>query len=164
MLAQTSEPCRGHNETVESVVRHAFEAAEQFRHTFVGSDHLFAAITRGGADSRGRAALAACGVDETLADKFLANMTVEPPMPPLNKGERPEPNPKFYWVLGRAQGFAYAGGSERVGSEHVLLALIWDDSRLTTYVLDAVGRTPSDLVAALAELGVKTPDQSPPVE
>ena len=145
------------------MLRHAFEAAEQFRHTWVSSEHLLVAITRDTADSRGQAALAACGVDGALADDFVANMTFDPPMAPLTDSERPEPNPKFYWVFGRAQGFAYAGGSERVGSEHVLLALIWDDSKLLTFVLEAVGRTPPDLVAALAELGIQTPDLSPPV-
>src|SRR2546423_1602167 len=124
---------------VEPVVRHAFEAAEQVRHTFVGSEHLLAGITRGTAESRGRAALAACGVDAALADKFLANMTFDPPMPPLEDGQSPQPNTHFYWILGRAQGFAYAGGSERVGSEQVLLALIWDDSPVLSFVLDAVG-------------------------
>ena len=148
---------------MESVVRHAFEAAEQFRRTWVGSEHLLVAITRDTTDSRGQAALAACGVDGALADEFVANMTFDPPMPSPAEGKRPEPNPAFYWVLGRAQGFAYARGSERVGSEHVLLALLWDDSQLLTLILDDVGRTPLDLVAALAEVGVQTPDLSPPV-
>ena len=63
-----------------------------------------------------------------------------------------------------ASGAAYAGAGHRTLPEHVLLALIWDETRLVGLLLEGVGRTPVQLQAALASFGVSVPDQPPPVE
>jgi ATP-dependent Clp protease ATP-binding subunit ClpA len=148
---------------VESLIPTAFEEAKRFRHSVVLADHLLTAIAKDNNGSLGRAALAACGIDAAAATQHVASLRFDPPMPALRKGQQPSPNPHFYELLGRAEGFAYAAGSERPASEHVLLGLIWDDGRLITVLLEPLGRAPRDLVSALAELGVPVPVLPPPV-
>jgi ATP-dependent Clp protease ATP-binding subunit ClpA len=149
---------------VDSLIRASFEAAAKLRQTWVGSEHLLIAIANDADESAARSALASCGVDGAIVTDYVASFTFDPPMPALKDGEQPEPNPHYYRAWGRAEGFAFATGSERTLPEHVLLALIWDESRLVGLLLEGVGRTPVQLQAALASLGVSVPEQPPPVE
>jgi ATP-dependent Clp protease ATP-binding subunit ClpA len=149
---------------VESLIRASFEAAVKLRQTWVGSEHLLIAIANDADESAARSALAACGVDGLAVNDYVASFTFDPPMPALEEDEQPELNPHYYRVWGRAEGFAFATGSERALPEHALLALIWDEGRLVSLLLDDVGRTPVQLQAALAALGVSVPDRSPPLK
>jgi ATP-dependent Clp protease ATP-binding subunit ClpA len=152
---------------VASLLRASFDAASTLRQPWVGSEHLLIAIANDADESAARCALAACGVNGAAVTDYVASFTFDPPELALEDGEqpkpKPKPNPHFYRVLGRAEGFAFATGSERPLPEHVLLALIWDEDRLVSLLLEGVGRTPVQLQAALAALGVSVPEQPPPL-
>jgi ATP-dependent Clp protease ATP-binding subunit ClpA len=151
---------------VYSIFRASFEEAEHRRTSWVGFDHLLAAIAEDPEESKARAALRACGLDESVVADYIPHIKqYVPPIEPLEDGERPSPNPHWYRLVGRAEGFAFGANSQQVLAEHVLLALIWDDSQpsLLTQLLQSVGQSPLDLQTALGRLGVQVPAAAPPV-
>jgi ATP-dependent Clp protease ATP-binding subunit ClpA len=134
--------------TVE--IRPSFEAAQKLGHSWVGAEHLLIAIATDPTESAARSALATCGIDGATVTDYVASFTFESPVPPLKDGEQPSPNPLYYRLWGRAEGFAFAAGADRALPEHMLLALLWDDNRLARVLLEMVGHTPADLQDALA--------------
>lgn len=142
---------------VESVVRNAFDEARARGHTYVGSDHLLAALTKEPPGSPAREALEACGVDEALVANYLAEESVIASEPASIS-----PNPRFYGIVGRAEGFAMASGSAQPRPEHFLLALIREPTGLHIEPLRAAGTTPSALQAALRTCRVAVPELEPP--
>ncbi len=160
LVARENLPCAqlsGHRSTKRNKRRTAW----------VGFDQLLAAVVSDPEESRAREALRACGLDESTVAEYVPHVEhYVPPIQPLVEGEKPSPNPHWYRLMGRAEGFAFAANSERVLPEHVLLALIWDDNQpnLLTQLLQSVGQSPLNLQAALARLGVQVPGATPPVE
>jgi ATP-dependent Clp protease ATP-binding subunit ClpA len=143
------------------LIRASFEAAQKLRNSWVGAEHLLIAIASDPVESAASSALATCGIDRATVTDY--RFTVEPPVTPLEDGEQPHPNPHYYRLWGRAEGFAFAAGADRPLPEHLLLALLWDDDRLLSLLLEEVGRTPADLQVELAKLGVQVPRRPPPV-
>jgi ATP-dependent Clp protease ATP-binding subunit ClpA len=153
---------------VSPLIRASFREARQRRTTWVGFEHLLAALANDPDQSKARSALRACGLDElSIAVQVPQVEEYGLAMPPLEEHQGPKPNPYWYRLIGRAEGFAHAANSEQVLSEHVLLALLWERDHqptLLTQLLGQAGRTPLDLQTALAHLGVPVPRGRPPVE
>ena len=148
---------------MESLLAASFQEAERLQRSWVGEEHLLVALAKDPNSSRAREALLACGLDEAVITERVENMRFEPEPPALAADERPSPNPHYYKLWGRAEGLAIAN-SESLSPEHLLLAMIWDESSVVGAVLRTVDRTPADLLAALADLGVPVPARVPPVE
>jgi ATP-dependent Clp protease ATP-binding subunit ClpA len=151
---------------MESARRASFDEAERLRHTWVGAEHVLIAVAKDPRALVARDALRACGVDAGAVADYVASMEYIPPEPALEPGQKPSPNPHWYTLCGRAEGFALAAGSEHLLPEHLLLALIWDDHQpsVLTSLLRERGRTPDELQAALVRQGVQVPELTPPVE
>jgi hypothetical protein len=70
--------------------------------------------------------------------------------------------PSFYWMNGRAEAFAATLGDGTIAPEHVLLALIWDPTSMTSTLLWEMGVSRERIVESLAALGVAVPTASLP--
>jgi hypothetical protein len=72
--------------------------------------------------------------------------------------------PSFYWMNGRADGFAATLGDGTITPEHVLLALIWDPTSMASTLLWGMGVSRGQIVESLAALGVAIPTASVPAQ
>lgn len=82
---------------------------------------------------------------------------------PDDLGDSSSPNPRFFGLVGRAEGFALAEGSARPRPEHFLLALIWDADSTLNFLLRGRGVSPAEAQDALARQGVRVPPLTPPL-
>jgi hypothetical protein len=71
-------------------------------------------------------------------------------------------SPASYTVQGRAQGFAAALGDGAITPEHVLLALLWDPTSMSSYVLWRLDVARDRLLARLRDDGVAVPSAALP--
>lgn len=71
-------------------------------------------------------------------------------------------SPASYIVQGRAQGFAAALGDGAITPEHVLLALLWDPTSMSSYVLWRLDVARDRLLARLRDDGVAVPSAALP--
>lgn len=146
---------------VESLTLVAFQEAQRLGHTWVGEEHLLIALAKDPQHSRARRALAACGLHEAAVTEGVENIEYLPDPGSLAAGERPQPNPHFYTLHGRAEGFAIAAGSDHPRPEHILLAMLWDEESVVNALLRSIDREPAHLQSALAALGVRVPPRAP---
>jgi ATP-dependent Clp protease ATP-binding subunit ClpA len=139
---------------VEQVEADAFAAARALGHSWVGGEHLLLALCGQSPVSPARQALEACGVDVERVQNLVAAV---PRTATSRRGV--SPNPRFYGIVGRAEGFAIATGALRPSPEHFLLALLWESKGLHTGIFRQAGATPAALQAALADRGVAAPER-----
>jgi ATP-dependent Clp protease ATP-binding subunit ClpA len=65
--------------------------------------------------------------------------------------------PSFYWMNGRAEAFAATLGDGTIAPEHVLLALIWDPTSMTSTLLWEMGVSRERIVESLARSAWRFP-------
>lgn len=70
--------------------------------------------------------------------------------------------PAFNSMAGRAEAFAASLGDGRIRPEHVLMALIWDPSSLSSQLLWQLGVTREGIIEGLRSRGVAIPRASIP--
>ena len=110
------------------------------RHSYVGTEHLLLGLLRVD-DGRAAATLASLGVTHARVRRAVVGMMgvgVEPP-----EGDLPLTDPAQAAVE-RAGREASAMGAERVGTEHILLALVRDPSGAATRILKTRRRPGGD--------------------
>jgi DNA-binding transcriptional LysR family regulator len=144
-------------QAVEQVEADAFVIAGQLGHSWVGGEHLTLALLELPQESAVRQALDQCRLRAEDVRGYVASI---PPVAKPREGR--SPNPRFYGIVGRAEGFAVASGTARPRPEHFLLALIWESSGLHGGVFRHAHVTPAQVQAALAGAGVAVPDLEPP--
>jgi Clp amino terminal domain, pathogenicity island component len=98
-----------------------------------------------------RRALAAEGIDEGRLLSLVRVGGDGPPAAPLTF------SPAYFQMEGRAQGFAAVLGDGRITPEHVLLALLWDPSSTSSYLLWRLGIPRERIVEHLHDFSIPTP-------
>ena len=73
-------------------------------------------------------------------------------------------SPASYTLQGRAQGFAAALGDGAITPEHVLLALLWDPTSMSSYILWRLDIARDRLLARLRDDGVAVPSAPIPAQ
>src|SRR6476660_2570382 len=111
---------------MESLILTSFQEAQRLGHPWVGQEHLLLAIADDSSHSKGQRARRACGLDEATVRELVETTRYHPDPGRLAPGERPQPNPHFYQLCGRAEGFAISAGRQEPLPEHILLAMLWD--------------------------------------
>jgi ATP-dependent Clp protease ATP-binding subunit ClpC len=116
--------------SARQVVAHANEEARSLRHGALGVEHLLLGVLLDDVGHGGRAlrslGLTADGVRERIAE-------LVPPGAPT-AGAIPF-TPRVQHVLGRADGESRGLGHDRVGTEHLLLAIAREDGGIATRIL-----------------------------
>jgi hypothetical protein len=142
---------------VERIVVDAFSEATALGHTWVGAEHLLLALAKQPPDSSVRQALDDFVLDESYVASYLAETPTF-----VSDREGASPNPRFYGIVGRAEGMAVGMGTRRPLPEHFFLALIWEPCGPQVGLLTSAGATASGLQAALAARNVLVPQSEPP--
>ena len=181
------------SEQARQAVRAARPLARERHHTALGPPHLLAAILQQWDDERagGPALARACGLRAEQASDLVAELVraYDGPAPAAPAAE-PRPNPALRFLLAHAHRIAAQARAPYVGTEHLLVAVLWLDcggglrrqhisylqaaAQLLTLPyseqavdddvaiepLEAVG-VPTPAVAALAELARQQAEQHP---
>jgi len=155
-------------ERCASLLSAAFEEAARLHHNYIGTEHLYNAITRP-EDNLAHRLLLAAGLDPRAVRNEVRREAgpgdEEPdPQPPLT--------PRAYRVLAMATYYADDYNTERVDERHVLLALLQEGEGIAARKLRALGinRTGwiefllGELDKSLATTSVTSPTTALPVD
>ena len=109
-------------------VRMARTLARERRHAVLGTNHLLAAILRQWDDEHagGPALLRACGLTGEQASG-LADALLQDQRQPDAPAPEPRPNPALRFAFPQALRIAVEARDEYVGTEHLVVALLWQD-------------------------------------
>jgi ATP-dependent Clp protease ATP-binding subunit ClpA len=151
--------------SARQVVAFASEEARLQRHSALGSEHLLVGILLDDVGHGGRA-LRGLGLSAAAVRDRIGELL--PPGDAPTAGQIPF-TPRAQQVLARADGESRGLGHDRVGTEHILLALAREDSGVATRILgehrlgaealrDAVRRSLEEAV----EPPAAAPSESPP--
>lgn len=140
---------------VESVTRHPRKLG---RH--VAGDNLFLLAL---CDLPGNtAARRALQEEDVIAPRLLPKVRTSGDDRPDKESGSITFSPATYLMHGRAQGFAAALGDGAITPEHVLLALLWDPTSASSYLLWQLGVDRARIVNRLAAHKVPIPKASLP--
>ena len=139
-----------------------FEVARRLGHHWVGPEHGVIAILHAAADDPARRALELCGFDGAAFEAHYGERIERDRAQSGDVEDEPggRPNPAWYAMWGRAEGFSHALGTGTVQPVDLLLALLWDNRDwLSTRQFDVARET---VVVHLRDLGVRIPDHPMP--
>ncbi len=127
--------------------------------SFIGDDHVMLALLADEPDDRAGRALRQAGASHDrlaarVADR-IAN--ADPPVPPTPGVTTATPSPRCHQLFGRSEGLAAMLGDGVVGSTDALTAYLWQDDGQPILTLEALATSPSEVLAALADLGRSVP-------
>ena len=131
----------------------AFKQAERLGHDFVGPEHGVLAVLCGDPTDLARLALEDVGITTDGVERLLARMIEADPRAIRERATGISPNPAWYRVTGRSEGFAASLGTGNVRPLDLVLALLWS----ARPVLDKPASVRVALVKALARRGAALP-------
>ncbi|MCA1845599.1 MAG: Clp protease N-terminal domain-containing protein [Actinobacteria bacterium] len=107
----------------------AFAEAKRLGHSWVGPEHGLLAILQGDPADVARRAVEEAGLDSEQFERFYVERVARSDQKPKRDPEREgiSPNPAWYGVVGRAEGFASTLGTGEVRPLDLLVALLWDN-------------------------------------
>jgi hypothetical protein len=121
-----------HSKQARNALRTARTLAGERQHTALGPPHLLAAILRQWDDQSagGPALLRACGLTSEQATDLSAELVHAYDHPEAAPTAEPRPNPALRFVLAQAFRIAAQAHAPYVGTEHLVVAMLWlDDAR-----------------------------------
>lgn len=135
---------RKYTEKAWSVLTMAGQLSAQFKHGYVGSEHLLLALCmeKSGVASN---VLLANDVDEEKVIRLIDEQIALPGR--VAKKEREGFTPKVESILDLAQELAESFDSEEIGTEHLLLAIISDADNLAVRLINTLSVNPQKLFA-----------------
>jgi len=152
----------------EIAIDNAKEIAEEFTHPYVGTEHLLLGLRR---TDRSVAAqvLAENGVDEESIAKVIGELIS--PVGNEMIPQKPKPSPRLEFVLGESRLEAQRFGSDKIGTEHILLTLLRETDcvasrilltmganlqKIMQDILDVLGIDPKEYVEGMSQEGTGT--------
>ncbi|HUQ62178.1 MAG TPA: Clp protease N-terminal domain-containing protein [Acidimicrobiales bacterium] len=133
--------------------------AVRLDHDYVGPEHGLLAVLRGDPEEAARQALEEAGLTATMVEEMLSKMQENRPRSALSSGRR-APNPAWYGVAGRAEGFAACLGTGEPRPVDLVLAMLWDTNAWLFAEKQGVSR--EAVAAALSRRGAQLPSAPPP--
>lgn len=123
-----------YTEQAERVLGYARQAAEHLSHGYIGSEHLLVAFLR--EECVAKEVLYANGVKAEKLDELIAQLI----SPQGNRRKKnPENTPRMIRILEQAEREAGYYRSEKVGTEHLLLALLREEDCIAVRLLNTLG-------------------------
>ena len=119
----------------ESSLHRALSSAEEFGHTYIGSEHLLLALATE-ADSISAAILTSKGIDKNRISAKIKEIT------PLGSPSVLSPadmSPGVKQIIERSAHEAEMAHANKIGTEHILLAIIEHRSCVATSILESCG-------------------------
>jgi len=133
--------------------------AARLGHEYVGPEHGLLAVLRGDPAEAAREALEEAGLTAAMVEELLVAMQENRPRTAPNPGGR-APNPAWYGIAGRAEGFAACLGTGEPRPVDLVLAMLWDDNSWLFAEKQGVSR--DAVIAALSRRGARLPSAPPP--
>ncbi len=123
-----------YTEQAERVLQYARQAAEHLSHGYIGSEHLLVALLR--EPCIAKEVLQANGLSAEKLDELIAQLITP------QKGDRRKKlqnTPRFTRILEQAESEANRYGSEKIGTEHLLLAVLQEADCIAVRLLNTLG-------------------------
>lgn len=122
-------------------VLYARAEAESLNHHWVGTEHALLVLTKPYPDNTAAAQhiLRQLGVAEAVIRSDV--LKILPPHEAASKAGEPQPTPRLQYVLTRSAQLAAAIGHTHIGTEHLLLGLLWEEKGIASQVLRDHGVT-----------------------
>ncbi len=139
-----------YTEQAERVLQYAKQAAEHLSHGYIGSEHLLVALLR--EECTAKEVLQANGLSAGKLDELIAQLITP------EKGDRRKKlqnTPRLVRILEQAETEAARYGSEEIGTEHLLLAVLQEADCIAVRLLNTLGiPTQKVYFAALEAMGI----------
>ncbi len=137
----------GFTEKANNAINLAIEAAEQFGHTYVGSEHLLLGLLKN-ADGAAYTVLEKCGAEEETLTELIRQE--------IGTGDASRLTPEDFTprtkrVLQSAMMQAAKMGHNYVGTEHILIALLADKESYAVRFLAMMNIHPMDIIRMFKE-------------
>ncbi len=123
-----------YTEQAEQVLRYARQAAEHLSHGYIGSEHLLVALLR--EECVAKEVLQNNGIQAEKLDELIAQLITP------QKGDRRKKlqnTPRLSRILEQAEAEAVRYNSEKVGTEHLLLAVLQEPDCIAVRLLNTLG-------------------------
>ena len=133
----------GFTEKANRALNQAVGAAEQFGHTYIGSEHLLVGLLREGTGIAG-SVLAEKGVTAAAIEQELESAVGRGNPTKLSPDQI---TPRAKRILEMAMSGARAAGVGLVGTEHLLAAILEENDNYAVKFLTKLGHNPADLLA-----------------
>lgn len=123
-----------YTEQAERVLQYAKQAAEHLAHGYIGSEHLLVALLR--EDCVAKEVLQGNGVKAEKLDELIAQLIT-----PQGKNRRKniQNTPRLLRILEQAEQEAERYNSGKIGTEHLLLALLQEADCIAVRLLNTLG-------------------------
>ncbi len=135
-----------YTEQAERVLEYAKQAAEHLSHGYIGSEHLLVALLR--EECVAREVLKANGIQSEKLNELIAQLITP------QKGDRRKKvqnTPRLTRVLEQAEAEATRYNSEKIGTEHLLLAILQEADCIAVRLLNTLGIPTQKLYFATLE-------------
>jgi ATP-dependent Clp protease ATP-binding subunit ClpA len=148
-----------------TLLQAAHGEARRLGHNWVGPEHALLAVLRDNPEEGARLALEEAGMDAEMVERHLDEMATKrgdgagAGGAELDQGAI-APNPSWYRVSGRAEGFAACLGTGQPRPVDLVLALLWDERHWLW--ADQAGVQRESVISSLARLGARLPSVAPP--
>ena len=125
-----------YTEQANRVLKIARDTAKKLNHPYVGTEHLLLGLREVYTGVAGQV-LAANGVDEEKIQKVVDEL-VTPVGAAAAVVHRPEVSPRLEYILEESKAEASRFHSEKIGTEHMLLALLRDMDSVAARILQTL--------------------------
>ena len=141
-----------YTEQAERVLQYARQAAEHLSHGYIGSEHLLVALLR--EECVAKEVLQANGIRAEKLDELIAQL-ITPQK--VDRRKKIQNTPRLVRILDQAEAEAGRYGSVKVGTEHLLLAILQEPDCIAVRLLNTLGIQGQKLYfATLEAMGIDT--------
>ncbi len=123
-----------YTEQAERVLQYAKQAAEHLSHGYIGSEHLLVALLR--EECIAKEVLQGNGIRAEKLDELIAQL-ITPQKG--NRRKKLQNTPRLDRILEQAETEAGRYGSEKIGTEHLLLAILQEPDCIAVRLLNTLG-------------------------
>lgn len=123
-----------YTEQAERVLQYARQAAEHLSHGYIGSEHLLVALLR--EECVAKEVLQENGIRAEKLDELIAQLITPQKS---DRRKKIQNTPRLARVLEQAESEASRYGSEKVGTEHLLLAILQEADCIAVRLLNTLG-------------------------
>ena len=146
---------KSYTKQAEEVLRTARKLAKQMGHPYVGTEHLLVALRQVYTGVAGQV-LAANGIEEGEILKVVSELVS--PVGENEQNEKPEESPRLSYILDNSAGHAVKLRAEKIGTDHMLLAILLDTECVAVRILTTLNVNLQKLTGDIFEVADADPE------
>ena len=121
-----------YTEQASEVLKVSKRIARELRHPYIGTEHLLLGLRRIYSGVAGQI-LASNGVEEEKILKIVDELVSPLDGDETKQNARPQPSPRLKYILEESEDEAVRSHSDKIGTEHLLLALLHKNNVSSVY-------------------------------